>query len=149
MSAAREGAVEFHPDGSVTLAGVTLAPDEVEILATPRPGTAVAHDEGLVVVLDTIVTPELRADGDARELQRAIQDLRREMALELDERIDLVVEVGPAADRLADHFAAVAVETLADTCHVGVLPPDAASGEVIVEEGTLRFAIVRGEVART
>jgi len=149
MSAAREGAVEFHPDGSVTLAGVTLAPDEVEILATPRPGTAVAHDEGLVVVLDTIVTPELRADGDARELQRAIQDLRREMALELDERIDLVVEVGPAADRMAHHFAAVAVETLADTCHVGVLPPDAASGEVIVEEGTLRFAIVRGEVART
>ncbi|HEY8988233.1 MAG TPA: class I tRNA ligase family protein, partial [Candidatus Limnocylindrales bacterium] len=53
MAAARENAVEYHADGSVTLAGVTLAPDEVEILATPRPGTAVAHDEGLVVVIDT------------------------------------------------------------------------------------------------
>ena len=60
-----------------TLAGVTLAPDEVEIQATPRPGTAVAHDEGLVVVIDTELT-ELRAEGDARELQRAIQDLRSE-----------------------------------------------------------------------
>ena len=46
MAAAREGAVEIHPDGSVTLAGETLAPDEVEIQATPRPGTAVAHDDG-------------------------------------------------------------------------------------------------------
>jgi isoleucyl-tRNA synthetase len=38
MAAAREGRFEIHPDGSVTLAAQTLAPDEVEILATPRPG---------------------------------------------------------------------------------------------------------------
>ena len=65
------------------LADYSLAPDEVEILASPRPGTAVAHDEGLVVVIDTQLTPELRAEGDARELQRAIQDLRREAELDL------------------------------------------------------------------
>ena len=36
-------------------------------------------------------TDALRAEGDARELQRAIQDLRRDAGLELDDRIDLVV----------------------------------------------------------
>ena len=71
---------------------MTLAADEVEIQATPRPGTAVADDDGLVVVLDTELTPELRAEGDARELQRAIQDLRKEAGLELDDRIDLWVD---------------------------------------------------------
>ena len=91
MAAAREGSVEIHPDGSVTLAGETLAPDEVEIQASPREGTAVAHDEGLVAVIDTTLTPALRAEGDARELQRAIQDLRKEAGLELDDRIDLWV----------------------------------------------------------
>ena len=100
------------PDGSVTLAGVTLAPDEVEILATPRPGTAVAHDEGLVVVIDTELSPELRAEGDARELQRAIQDLRKEAGLALDDRIELWVD--GLADAVAAHLDAVAVETLAD-----------------------------------
>ena len=57
MAAARAGDFTIQPDGRVDLAGVTLAADEVEILATPRPGTAVAHDEGLVVVIDTDADP--------------------------------------------------------------------------------------------
>ena len=89
----------FEADGSVTLGGVTLAPDEVEIQATPRPGTAVAHHDGLVVVLDTALTPELVAEGDARELARAIQELRREAGLELDDRIDLWVGRRPGGRR--------------------------------------------------
>ena len=81
MAAAQAGEFELLPDGGVRLAGVTLAADEVEIQATPRLGTGVAHDEGIVVVLNTQLTPELRAEGDARELQRAIQDLRRDAEL--------------------------------------------------------------------
>ena len=104
MAAARDGAFEFHADGSVTLGGVTLAADEVEILATPRPGTAVAHDEGLVVVIDTELTPALRAEGDARELQRAIQDLRKDAGLDLDARIELWVAGLPAEVVAASRF---------------------------------------------
>ena len=92
---------------------MTLAPDEVEILATPRPGTAVAGDEGLVVVIDTEMTPDLLAEGDARELQRAIQDLRKEAGLELDDQIDLWVAALPEA--VARHLDAVAAEVLADS----------------------------------
>ncbi|HEV7810037.1 MAG TPA: DUF5915 domain-containing protein, partial [Candidatus Limnocylindrales bacterium] len=115
MAAARENAVEYHPDGSVTLAGVTLAADEVEILATPRPGTAVAHEAGVVVVIDTELTDELRADGDARELQRAVQDLRKEAGLALDDRIELWVDGLPEV--VARHLDTVAEETLATAVH--------------------------------
>jgi isoleucyl-tRNA synthetase len=115
MAAARANAVEYHGNGSVTLGGVTLEPDEVEILATPRPGTAVAHDEGLVVVIDTELTDDLRAEGDARELQRAIQDLRKEAGLALDDRIEVWV-VG-LADAVARHLPDVADEVLADEIH--------------------------------
>src|SRR3990172_8363779 len=51
MAAARAGALEARPDGSVELAGVVLAPDEVEILATPPPGTAGAPHQGPRVLL--------------------------------------------------------------------------------------------------
>ena len=112
MAAAREGRFELRPDGSVTIEGETLAADEVEVQATPRPGTAVAHDDGLVAIIDTTLTPELVAEGDARELQRAIQDLRKDAGLDLDARIRLWVDGLPA--EVEPHLAGVAHETLAD-----------------------------------
>ncbi|MBA2718740.1 MAG: class I tRNA ligase family protein [Chloroflexi bacterium] len=121
MSAARENAVDYHADGSVTLGGVTLAADEVEILAAPRPGTAVAHDEGLVVVIDTELSDDLRAEGDARELQRAIQDLRKDAGLALDDRIELWID--GLDGKIGAHLESVAAETLADAVRK-TAPPD-------------------------
>jgi isoleucyl-tRNA synthetase len=141
MAAARSGAAEFHDDGAVTLAGHRLAPDEVEILATPRPGTAVAHDQGLVVVIDTELTPELRAEGDARELQRALQDLRKDAGLELDDRIDLWVDGLPAD--VAPHLPSVAAETLAETVVQGAAPDGALASMVRLESGEVRLALRR------
>jgi isoleucyl-tRNA synthetase len=67
------------------------------------------------VVIDTELTPELRAEGDARELQRAVQDLRKDAGLELDARIELWVHGLPAA--VEPFLADVARETLADVVH--------------------------------
>ena len=140
MAAARDGQVTFEADGSVTLAGVTLGPDDVEIQASPRPGTAVADHDGLVMVIDTALTPELRAEGDARELQRAIQDLRKDAGLELDDRIELWVE-GLSPD-VAGHLASVAEETLADLGSGGP-PPDADRATVVLESGPASIALRR------
>ena len=142
MAAARENAVEYHADGSVTLGGVMLAADEVEILATPRPGTAVAHDEGLVVVIDTELTDDLRAEGDARELQRAIQDLRKDAGLALDDRIELWIDGLP--DAIAALLDAIAEETLADAVHRGVPGTDAGvTGRLDLSSGPVTIGLCR------
>jgi isoleucyl-tRNA synthetase len=114
----------------------------VEILAAPRPGTAVAHDEGLVVVLETALDDELRAEGDARELQRAIQDLRREAGLELDDRIEVALAADPGlADRLRPYLAAIAAEVLAVCIDPGVAPPGWIRAGVDMEGGPATVAI--------
>ena len=144
MAAARSGAVRFEADGSVTLGGVTLAPDEVEIQATPRPGTAVAENDGLVVVLDTALTPELVADADARELQRAIQDLRKEGGLALDDRVHLWVRPVPPA--VAARLPYVAAETLAEIAD-GEPPPGVLEATIELEGGPVVISLRRLAIA--
>jgi isoleucyl-tRNA synthetase len=143
MAAARDGRFEIRPDGSVVIDGESLGPDEVEIQASPKPGTAVAHDDGLVAVIDTTLTPELRAEGDARELQRAIQDLRKEAGLALDDRIEVWLDGLPAA--VAAHLAAVAAETLADTVHTDDAAAGAAltTGAIELTDGRVGIALRR------
>ncbi len=140
MADARDGRFEIHPDGSVTVGNVQLAPDEVEVQATPRPGTAVAEDDGLVLVLDTELTAALRAEGDARELARAVQDLRREAGLELDDRIELWVE--GLDDAVRQHLPALAADVLAEVV-TGPIPTDAKRATVELDSGTVTIALRR------
>ena len=141
MAAARENRFEILADGSVLMGGATLAPDEVEIQATPKPGTAVAHDEGLVVVIDTELTPELRAEGDARELQRAIQDARKEAGVELDDEVVVQVEAADAVQAvLAPYIRTVATETRSVIAFVDG-PVDALQ-PVELDSGTIRVGLM-------
>jgi isoleucyl-tRNA synthetase len=146
MAAARSNEVEYLASGGVKLAGIELAPDEVEILATPRPGTAVAHDEGLVVVIDTEIDDALRAEGDARELVRAVQDLRKQIGLELDDTIDLWL-FGPAdvLVPLEPYLHSVAGDTLAGEVHREPAPSDAPTVAQEVNGGEVKISIRRTE----
>jgi isoleucyl-tRNA synthetase len=147
MAAARENQVEYLADGSVRLAGVTLAADEVEILATPRPGTVVAHDDGLVVVIDTELTPELRAEGDARELQRAIQDARKEAGVELDDEVRVRVDAPDRVRQILEPFiGSLAMETRSQI-EFGTVHRSADSVAVELDSGAIRIGLLGKAVA--
>jgi isoleucyl-tRNA synthetase len=47
---------------------------------------------GSDVTLDTVITPELKLEGEVRELMRAIQDARKEMGLTPQDRIVLILD---------------------------------------------------------
>ena len=50
-------------------------------------------DGGGFVVLDTVTTPELEAEGLARDVVRAVQQARRDADLDVSDRIALTLRV--------------------------------------------------------
>ncbi|HEV7887543.1 MAG TPA: isoleucine--tRNA ligase, partial [Acidimicrobiales bacterium] len=118
LGAVRSGQWTRASDGTVTVGDRVLAADEFTLRLTPAdPASARAlpGDAGLVV-LDTAVTPELEAEGLARDVVRLVQVARKESGLHVSDRIHLVIDVGHHHDvgaAVAAHRDYVMAETLA------------------------------------
>jgi isoleucyl-tRNA synthetase len=66
---------------------VELQPEEVLVQTKPASGLTVAFDKLATVAVDTTLTPELRAEGLARELVRRIQAMRKDAGFNIEDRI--------------------------------------------------------------
>ncbi|MFF5085264.1 isoleucine--tRNA ligase [Actinoplanes sp. NPDC000266] len=103
-------------DGAPVAAGVTLQEGEYELkqVASDVENSAPLPADGGVVVLDTAVTPELAAEGLARDVIRVVQQARRDAGLDVSDRIALVVSASaPVQAAVEAHRDFVAGETLA------------------------------------
>ncbi len=108
----------------------TLLPEEIIVQAEPQPGMAVAYDKYLTIAIDTQVTPELRAEGLAREIVRRIQAMRKEAAFNIDDRIVTYYQTsGELAQVFIDLGEYIKAETL--TIELSATPPPA---EAFVQE---------------
>lgn len=120
IQAAKSGV--WMTEGDIVIVdGTALQPGEYDlVLATADPDAAVAFlADGGFVVLDTAVTPELEAEGLARDVIRAVQQARKDAALDVSDRITLTVFGDPAAvDAVSTHRELIAGETLATTLEV-------------------------------
>jgi isoleucyl-tRNA synthetase len=99
---------------------VDLGPEEVGVVEEPVTGWRVAREGGSSVALDLEVTPELRREGLARDLVRAVQELRKEAGLRVEDRIELAVRAeaeGEVAEALRAHRDYLLGETLAVELH--------------------------------
>ncbi|NEN06547.1 isoleucine--tRNA ligase [Diaminobutyricibacter tongyongensis] len=109
-------------DGIVTAGGIELAEGEFDLVletaqADGETGTALALlVGGGFVILDTKTTPDLEAEGLARDVIRAVQDTRRAAGLDVSDRIRLDLVFFDDADATAILRASdvdIAAETLA------------------------------------
>lgn len=115
-------------DGVVVAGGVELFAGEYQlrlVVSGEGASTSLGGNAG-VVVLDIDVTPELEAEGVARDLVRLIQQARREAGFAVSDRIELTLGVPESIRRqLAPHQQFVAEETLAVTVTFGPGEPNA------------------------
>ncbi len=127
IKASKAGDWSVSADGVVVAGGIELVEGEYTLTTTlateaapgGSAGGAAASSSGLLpgggfVVLDTTITPELEAEGTARDVIRSIQQARRDSGLEVTDRIRLTVTAEPpVAGAVETHRELIMRETLA------------------------------------
>ena len=126
-------------DGAPVAAGVALREGEYELklVAADAENSAPLPAGAGVVVLDTAVTPELLAEGLARDVIRVVQQARRDAGLDVSDRIALRISAGAAVVAAVEaHQAFVTAETLSTSLSFGAVPDgfagEAGDGEQVV-----------------
>jgi isoleucyl-tRNA synthetase len=116
IRAAKAGQWTTTPEGRVHVAGIDLHEGEFErrIVSTDAGATAELPRSSGFVILDTNVTPELAAEGLARDVIRAVQQARRDAGLSVSDRIRLGIGgKDHVVAAVKTHEALLASETLA------------------------------------
>ncbi len=91
ITAGKEGAFEIQPSGEILIMDVVLTPDEASLVYRGKEGENVAADKGVVVSLDTEIYPDLQLEGEARDIIRNIQRIRKESGFEFTDNISLSI----------------------------------------------------------
>jgi isoleucyl-tRNA synthetase len=150
QQAAAAGEYTMHGDGTITVADVRLQAGEFVARAEPiDPEAAVAADGEVVVWLDVRRDDRLRLEGDARDLNRVIQDLRKQARLGYADRI-VVSLAGRGLDPLIEAFGPwLREQALAVELSAGPIGGAAAVGTARLTEGPVQVAIACvGEAVR-
>ncbi|UTT61970.1 isoleucine--tRNA ligase [Microcella humidisoli] len=149
IAAAKAGDWMLDGGGSdeprVVVGGVPLEPGEYTLeLELDDPAAAVQFLPGAgFVLLDTRVTPELAAEGLARDVIRAVQQARKDAGLDVSDRIALTLGSDDDAARAAidAHRQLISAETLATTLEVGQAGEGTATA--VGEGASVTVSVVR------
>lgn len=117
IKAAKGGDWEIGQDGVVTAGGVALAEGEYELetVVSEAVGSAAVSvlPGGGFLVLDIELTPQLKAEGLARDMIRTIQQARKDAGLRVSDRVRTMVQDTPdVCAALETHRHLVMAETL-------------------------------------
>ena len=94
-----------------------LQPADILVRKQAPEHLAVTEDHGLVVALNTTITPELEREGLSRDIVRHIQQMRKELDLNITDRIEVTYATDDALllETLKAHDAYIRGETLCNT----------------------------------
>jgi len=135
-------------DGKVVVGGVELERDDLDVRIHPKGHTAFAAEGQYAVIIDLDLSVDLVQEGIAREVVRAVQDLRKTAGLAVEDRIELWLEPSQdlAAKALEAHRDYIASETLATTTHDGA--GGESSDEVSLEDGYVKIGLRKASKIR-
>ena len=102
-------------DVSINGNAYTLTPEDLVVTTEDLPGWKVASDGELTVALDVTLTPELLAEGTARDLVNRIQNIRTDKDFNGTDRVTVTLEkhaaILDAVEKFRDYIKAEVLAT--------------------------------------
>ena len=124
--------------------GTTIELDMVdfEINAQDIPGWLVASEGGITVALDITLSPELKAEGIAREVVNRIQNMRKDAGFEVTDRIVVQIQTTDViSDAIKQFEQYICTEVLANSIAFTML--EKGQQEAIEADGDTVFNITK------
>jgi isoleucyl-tRNA synthetase len=121
MAAARRGDWSLDADGGVIVAGTKLTEGEFDLRLRPIDPTSsrTLNGDAGIVTLELETTPELEAEGLARDVIRLVQMARRDASLDVTDRIRLWICLDEAPSQAIKPWEAhIAAQVLATEIHI-------------------------------
>jgi isoleucyl-tRNA synthetase len=88
----KDDIASIEKNGRLTKNGIDFTVEDVLIHSEDIPGWSVATDGPLTVALDINVTEDLKREGIARDFVNRVQNLRKDLGLEVLDKINIEVE---------------------------------------------------------
>ncbi|HXD88694.1 MAG TPA: DUF5915 domain-containing protein, partial [Urbifossiella sp.] len=128
--------------GSFTLSSIALDSTDIAIGYLAPEGWHGVVDKGMQVMIDARITPELKAEGMARDVVRFVQDARKEAGLDVADKIALFLgtESAELKAAIAAHRETIAADTQA-TEWCSETPPAGRTISVKVDGQPLTIAL--------
>ena len=94
---------------------ISLVKDDFEVFESEKENIASTKIEDITLFIDTTLTPELEAEGFAREIVRRIQSMRKELDLEVEKHIFTIIDISKDKQNMLKNWEAyIKEETRSD-----------------------------------
>ena len=117
---------------------IELTPEQADIIADEINVKAVVFDvaQSERVILDLTITPELKAEGEVREFMRGVQEMRKQVGLSPQDRIELVVETTILGQQILESHKEMIMKTVG-----AKLVTYAANSGLVIKAGESEFVV--------
>jgi len=129
----------FLSTGTLTVESFTLTQEDVLVEKQAKEGFASASNGDVTVVLDTVLTEELKNEGYVREVIREVQEYRKKLNLKVEQRVTLSFSGSNTLLHSIQQFENLVFENVLAT---SINYPSSSNGHTVtIEDETLTIDI--------
>jgi isoleucyl-tRNA synthetase len=132
----------FQDEGELVINGETFSGEDILVFREAKPGTDALSDKFISIDLSCALNDELVLEGRAREVVNRVQKSRKDLGLNVTDRIVINLEADDdLASAVSAHEAYIKGETLADAIESGIAGDGANTFAFEIDDKPIKFSI--------